>query len=74
MIRARCTNKSAIKSFQNPRGDGTLFSVDLTDESGEIRATGFSRECDRLYHVFEPGYVRFFSLLGPEIYDYFLHF
>ncbi|KFD51400.1 hypothetical protein M514_07805 [Trichuris suis] len=51
-IRARVTQKSVVKTWCNKRGDGRLFSVDLADESGEIRATAFNAECDRLYPVY----------------------
>ena len=41
-IKARCTAKTDLKSWSNPKGSGTLFSVDLLDEAGgEIRATFF---------------------------------
>ncbi|CDW59212.1 tRNA anti-codon domain containing protein [Trichuris trichiura] len=43
-IRARVTQKSVVKTWCNKRGDGRLFSVDLADESGEIRATAFNAE------------------------------
>uniref|UniRef100_A0A5S6QRM4 Replication protein A subunit n=1 Tax=Trichuris muris TaxID=70415 RepID=A0A5S6QRM4_TRIMR len=52
-IRARVTQKSAIKTWSNKRGDGKLFSVDLADESGEIRATAFNAECERFYPVLQ---------------------
>ena len=41
-------HKKPIRTFSN--GEGRLFSCDLIDESGEIRATGFGNDCDR----FEP--------------------
>ena len=33
-IKARVTHKSDIRSWSNARGEGTLFSMDLVDESG----------------------------------------
>jgi replication factor A1 len=43
VIRARVTSKSAIREYNNARGPGKLFSVDLIDSSGdEIRATAFN--------------------------------
>ncbi|KAK2747607.1 Replication factor A protein 1 [Onygenales sp. PD_40] len=60
-IKARCTNKSAIKTWHNKNGEGKLFSVNLLDESGEIRATAFKDQCDMLYDVFEEGSVYYIS-------------
>ncbi|TNY19811.1 hypothetical protein DMC30DRAFT_417560 [Rhodotorula diobovata] len=56
-IRARVTSKSDIRHWSNSRGDGKLFSVNLLDESGEIRATGFNEACDKLYPILEEGKV-----------------
>ncbi|XP_003381428.1 replication protein ADNA-binding subunit, partial [Trichinella spiralis] len=56
-IRARVTRKTDIRNWSNKRGDGKLFSVDLMDESGEIRATAFNQECDRLFSVLQPKQV-----------------
>lgn len=60
-IKARCTQKSNIKTWHNRNGEGKLFSVTLLDDSGEIRATGFKEQCDLLYDVFEEGSVYFIS-------------
>ncbi|EEQ86233.1 hypothetical protein RJZ56_004116 [Blastomyces dermatitidis] len=60
-IKARCTNKSAIKTWHNKNGEGKLFSVNLLDDSGEIRATAFKDQCDSLYGVFEEGSVYYIS-------------
>ncbi|GAA5996274.1 replication factor A subunit protein RFA1 [Rhodotorula paludigena] len=54
-IKARVTSKSDIRHWTNQRGEGKLFSVNLLDESGEIRATGFNEAVDRLYPIFEEG-------------------
>ncbi|KWU44939.1 replication factor-a protein [Rhodotorula sp. JG-1b] len=56
-IKARVTQKSDIRHWSNNKGDGQLFSVNLLDESGEIRATGFNKEVDRLYPILEEGKV-----------------
>lgn len=50
-IKARVTNKSTVRTWSNSRGDGKLFSVDLLDESGEIRATGFNNAVDQFYEL-----------------------
>eukprot|EP00039_Didymoeca_costata_P007560 m.101215 g.101215 ORF g.101215 m.101215 type:complete len:689 (+) comp13736_c2_seq1:56-2122(+) len=55
-IRARVTNKRE-KTYSNARGDGKLFSVDLLDDSGEIRATAFNDTADRLNPAMEIGKV-----------------
>ncbi|KAE8321404.1 hypothetical protein BDV39DRAFT_185810 [Aspergillus sergii] len=60
-IKARCTSKSNIRTWHNRNGDGKLFSVNLLDDSGEIRATGFNDQCDMLYDVFEEGGVYYIS-------------
>ncbi|WEW55620.1 Replication factor A protein 1 [Emydomyces testavorans] len=60
-IKARCTNKSAIKTWQNRNGEGRLFSINLLDDSGEIRATAFKEQCDLLYPLFEEGSVYYIS-------------
>ncbi|KAL4937152.1 hypothetical protein BDV06DRAFT_203480 [Aspergillus oleicola] len=60
-IKARCTSKSAIKTWHGRSGDGTLFSVNLLDDSGEIRATGFNEQCSALYDLFQEGSVYYIS-------------
>ncbi len=60
-IKARCTNKSDIKTWHNKNGEGKLFSVNLLDESGEIRGTGFNDQCDALYEVFQEGGVYYIT-------------
>lgn len=60
-IRARVTNKSSIRTWSNARGDGKLFSMDLLDESGEIRATAFNAECDRFFDLVEVNKVYYIS-------------
>ena len=60
-IKARCTSKSDIKTWHNRNGEGKLFSVNLLDESGEIRATGFQDQCEMLYDLFQEGSVYYIS-------------
>lgn len=60
-IKARCTHKGEIKTWKNKNGEGKLFSVNLLDDSGEIRATGFNDQCDMLYDVFQEGGVYYIS-------------
>ncbi|XP_045135026.1 replication protein A 70 kDa DNA-binding subunit-like [Portunus trituberculatus] len=58
---ARVTNKSAIRTWSNSRGEGKLFSMDLLDETGEIRATAFNNEVDKFYDMIEIDKVYFIS-------------
>ncbi len=60
-IKARCTSKSEIKTWHNKNGEGKLFTVNLLDESGEIRGTGFKEQCDAFYDVFQEGGVYYIS-------------
>ncbi|CAL8353399.1 unnamed protein product [Lota lota] len=60
-IRARVTNKSNIRTWSNSRGDGKLFSMEIVDESGEIRITGFNQEVDKFYGLIEVGKVFYIS-------------
>ncbi|ORE09798.1 replication factor-a protein [Rhizopus microsporus var. microsporus] len=60
-IKARVTQKSQIKQWHNNRGDGKLFSLNLLDQSGEIKATAFNDQVDRLYHMLEEGKVYYLS-------------
>jgi replication factor A1 len=60
-IKARVSHKSAIKTWHNKNGEGKLFSVNLLDESGEIKATAFNDQCDQLFEVLEEGNVYYIS-------------
>eukprot|EP00794_Sanderia_malayensis_P014156 gene14156-15634_t len=60
-IRARVTNKSPIRTWNNSKGEGKLFNCDLLDESGEIRATAFQQACDSFYEKLEVGKVYYIS-------------
>lgn len=60
-IKARVTSKSEIKTWSKPSGEGKLFSVNLLDESGEIKATGFNDQCDQLYDLLQEGSVYYIS-------------
>lgn len=53
MIKARVANKSGIRTWSNSRGEGKLFSMDLVDVSGEIRATVFRELVDKYYNMME---------------------
>lgn len=61
VIKARVMNKSAIRTWNNARGEGKLFSMDLCDDSGEIRATAFKMECDKFYDMIQIDKVYYIS-------------
>ena len=60
-IKARVTLKSDIKTWHKSTGEGKLFSVNLLDESGEIKATGFNDQCDAFYDLLQEGSVYYIS-------------
>lgn len=60
-IKARVTNKSEIRTWHKANSEGKLFSVNLLDESGEIKATGFNEQCDAFYDLFQEGSVYYIS-------------
>lgn len=53
VIKARVTTKSPIRTWSNAKGEGKLFSMDLMDESGQIRVTGFRDSVDKFYEMIE---------------------
>ncbi|KAH8830283.1 hypothetical protein DL96DRAFT_1592292 [Flagelloscypha sp. PMI_526] len=54
-IKARVTQKSDLRTYSNPRGEGKFFNVNLLDETGEIRATAWNAVADELFPLFELG-------------------
>jgi replication factor A1 len=63
-IRARVTSKGPMKSWHNQQGEGRLFSFNMLDESGEIRATIFHSigdQFDSLYELLQEGGVYYIS-------------
>ncbi|EDV49955.1 replication protein A 70 kDa DNA-binding subunit [Drosophila erecta] len=61
VIKARVTSKSGIRTWSNARGEGKLFSMDLMDESGEIRATAFKEQCDKFFDLIQVDSVYYIS-------------
>ncbi|XP_062558412.1 replication protein A 70 kDa DNA-binding subunit [Armigeres subalbatus] len=53
VIRARVMTKSGIRTWSNAKGEGKLFSMDIMDESGEIRVTAFKEQCDKFFDMIE---------------------
>lgn len=45
VIRGRCTHKADVRTYSNAKGEGQLFSFELTDNSGSIRITSFNEVC-----------------------------
>lgn len=60
-IKARVSAKSDIKTWHKNTGEGKLFSVNLLDESGEIKATGFNDQVDQFYDLLQEGDVYYIS-------------
>jgi replication factor A1 len=60
-IKARVSHKSDIRTWHKQNSEGKLFSVNLLDESGEIKATGFNEQCDQFYDLFQEGSVYYIS-------------
>lgn len=64
VIKARVTSKSAVRTWSNAKGEGKLFSMDLMDESGQIRATAFRDQVDKFFDLIEvrfPFIIRLFQ-------------
>lgn len=53
VIKARVTAKSPIRHWRNAKGEGKLFSMDLMDDSGQIRVTAFRDQVDKFYDMIE---------------------
>ncbi|GKY95854.1 hypothetical protein MPSEU_000546000 [Mayamaea pseudoterrestris] len=57
-IRARVTTKSDIRTWRNAKGEGSLFSLELLDDSNvDIRATLFKEAVDKFYPLIQVGKV-----------------
>ena len=66
-IKARVTSKSEIRTWHKASGEGKLFSVNLLDESGEIKATAFNEQCDILYDQLHEGSVYYISTCRVQL-------
>jgi len=60
-IKARVSAKSDIRTWHKASGEGKLFSVNLLDESGEIKATAFNDQVDQYYDLLQEGSVYYIS-------------
>ncbi|GLT91316.1 hypothetical protein SLE2022_092090 [Rubroshorea leprosula] len=57
-IKVRVTSKAELRSYNNARGEGKVFSFDLLDsDGGEIRATCFNAVAEQFYNQIEEGRV-----------------
>ncbi|XP_037037026.1 replication protein A 70 kDa DNA-binding subunit [Bradysia coprophila] len=61
VIKARVTSKTNVREWKNAKGEGKLFSMDLMDESGEIRATCFKEACDKYFEMIQVDKVYYIS-------------
>jgi replication factor A1 len=65
-IKARVTNKSALRTFKKGANEGKVMSVDLLDaEGGEIRASFFNQGVDKYGDMLEKG--KCFTLSGGNV-------
>ncbi|XP_010423144.1 PREDICTED: replication protein A 70 kDa DNA-binding subunit B [Camelina sativa] len=61
-IKVRVTNKGVMRTYNNARGEGCVFNVELTDEEGtQIQATMFNAAAKKFYDRFEMGKVYYIS-------------
>jgi len=51
------TSKGELKKYQNAKGEGVLFSFELTDDSGSIRLTGFRETAEKTFEIVQMGKV-----------------
>lgn len=62
MIKAKVTNKGAVRTFTNQRGEGKLFNFELADShGGQIQATCFGTACDKFEPMIHQGTVYIIS-------------
>lgn len=65
-ICARVTSKSPLRTYNNAKGPGKLFSFDLIDDSGEIRVTAFNEQVDKFHDVIEANKVYFLTIASVK--------
>ncbi|KAG4067655.1 hypothetical protein HA402_005427 [Bradysia odoriphaga] len=69
IIRARVTIKSDIHPFFNFLGPTTMFTMDVIDESGEIRVSAFGASVDKLYDLVEVDRIYYISKFKVKLTD-----
>jgi len=60
-IRATVTSKRDIRDWSNKNGEGTVFSIDLLDSSGDVKCAFFNKAVDEFYTFLEVGRTYLFS-------------
>ena len=60
-IRATVTSKRDIRDWSNKNGEGTVFSIDLLDSSGDVQCAFFNEAADKFYPILEVGRTYLFS-------------
>jgi replication factor A1 len=60
-IQAKIVAKSDIRTWSNANGEGSLFSIDLLDNTGDIRATFFKEAVDMFYAQLQVGQTYTFT-------------
>jgi replication factor A1 len=63
-LKVKVENKMNVRTYTNAKGEGKMFSVDLVDDSGEIKCTFFNESVDQYEHIFEVGKVFIISRSG----------
>lgn len=61
VIKARVSYKGDLRTWQNAKGTGHLFNINLLDDSDEIRATAFNEVAIKLHSTIQDGKVYFIS-------------
>lgn len=64
-IKVRVVAKRSIYSWNNSKGTGKLFSINLMDSSAQIRATAFQHLVNRFYDKFEQNKI--YTINGADI-------
>ncbi|XP_017073561.1 replication protein A 70 kDa DNA-binding subunit-like [Drosophila eugracilis] len=64
-IRARVTWKSEVTPWTNGNSSGTIFLINMVDESGEITGVIFNELCPKFYDQLHAGNVYLIS--NPEV-------
>ena len=59
--------KTNIRKWSNAKGEGSLFSFDLKDQSGDIRITAFKEQCTQYFDIVKVGDV--YLLSGGRVKD-----
>ncbi|KAK6454686.1 DNA replication factor A [Scheffersomyces xylosifermentans] len=60
-IKARVSYKGDLRHWSNAKGEGNLFSVNLLDESDEIKASAFNETAESAHKILEEGKVYYIT-------------